>query len=70
MSKTLNSANITESNIIKGQEAICPDGLGRVVNFQTEKDSFKIDCIDIRLYADNGLVAWGPTFVELIDPRK
>ena len=53
-------------NIIIGQEAICPDGLGRVESFEVGiPNSF----IQVRTYIANRGCKWGPNFVELIDPR-
>jgi len=55
-------------NIIIGQEAICPDGLGRVESFRVGmRDSF----IQINPYVGkrSGDGKWIPEFVELIDPR-
>jgi hypothetical protein len=55
-------------NIIIGQEAICPDGLGRVESFRVGvRDSF----IQVNPYVGkrSGDGKWIPKFVELIDPR-
>ena len=54
-----------EINIIKGQEAICPDGLGRVVKWD-------LDCpnnwIQISTYIDDRRCKWDQDNVVLIDP--
>jgi len=46
-----------------GQEAVCPDGLGRVVAF---KDDFPIQWIQIKTYVKNRGYKWAPHNVELI----
>lgn len=51
---------------IIGQEAICPDGLGRVVAF---KDEFPYQWIQVETYINNRGCTWSPQNVELIDPR-
>lgn len=53
-------------NIIIGQEAICPDGLGRVVAFS---DNLPDRWIQIRTYINNRECKWGQNNIELIDPR-
>jgi len=53
--------------VILGQEAICPYGLGRVVAYKfKEPDNF----IRISTYRDNEERSWSPEKVELIDPRR
>ena len=52
---------------ILGQEAICPDGLGRVVEF---KDEFPHQWIKVSTYVNDRQRQWAPTNVELIDPRR
>lgn len=52
---------------ILGQEAICPDGLGRVVEF---RDEFPHQWIRVSSYINDRKCQWAPTNVELIDPRK
>jgi len=52
---------------IIGQEAICLDGLGRVVAF---KDDFPFQYIKVETYVNNNGSEWSPDNVELIDPRK
>ncbi len=49
---------------IMGQEAICPDGLGRVVGFSPGK------FIKVDTYVGNRGCEWAPHNVELIDPRN
>ena len=52
---------------IIGQEAICPDGLGRVQAFDLGSGH---DLIRIDTYVNNRGCEWAPHNVELIDPRK
>ena len=52
---------------IIGQEAICPDGLGRVVAFES---GFPSEWIKIDTYVKNRGCEWSPQRVELIDPRN
>lgn len=53
---------------ILGQEAICPDGLGRVM-------AFKPPClpdygwVQVSTYVNDRSCKWSPHNVELIDPR-
>lgn len=51
---------------IIGQEAICPDGLGRVVAYS---DRFPYLWIKVDTYVGNRGCEWSPHNVELIDPR-
>jgi hypothetical protein len=53
-------------NPILGQEAICPDGLGRVVSF---KNDFPHQWIQVSTYVGDRSCKWAPHNVELIDPR-
>ncbi len=48
--------------IIIGQEAICPDGLGRVAKY----DDFSIT---VETYMHNRGCNWAHKNVELLDPR-
>lgn len=50
-------------DIIIGQEAICPDGLGRV-------NSYNDVVISINTYFENKGYGWAHDEVELIDPGK
>lgn len=52
---------------IIGQEAICPDGLGRVVAYG---DVLPSPWIQVNTYFNNRGCKWAPENVELIDPRK
>ena len=52
---------------IIGQEAICPDGLGRVMNFV---DDFPEQWIQVQTYVNSRDCKWAPESVELIDPRN
>ncbi len=52
-----------EPQIIMGQEAICPHGLGRVMGVDPE------GLIRIDTYTDNKNCKWAREDVELIDPR-
>ena len=54
--------------IILGQEAICPDGLGRVTAFK-DQDPCHPAWIQIDTYVNNCGCHWHPDNVELIDPR-
>lgn len=55
-------------DIIIGQEAICPDGLGRVIAYSLDKvtDVF----IQVDTYVSNRSCKWAPDNITLIDPRK
>lgn len=48
---------------IIGQEAICPDGLGRVSNF---KDDFPQQWIQVDTYINNRGCKWDPHNIYLI----
>lgn len=52
--------------IIIGQEAICPDGLGRVVSYSTFAD--KINRIKVSTYINDRSCEWNANNVKLIDP--
>jgi hypothetical protein len=51
------------SKIIIGQEAICPDGLGRVM--EVNQYSIKVST-----YFNDRQCCWDRNNIELIDPRK
>ena len=51
------------SHPIIGQEAICPEGLGRVANF---KDHFPEQWIEVETYVNNRKSRWAPYNVRLI----
>lgn len=51
---------------IIGQEAICPDGLGRVVEFE---DNFPFQWVRVDTYVKNRGCKWDHTNVEFLDPR-
>jgi len=53
------------SRPILGQEAICPDGLGRVADFGYGTTEW----IRVDTYIDNRSCHWAAHNVELIDPR-
>lgn len=53
---------------IIGQEAICPDGLGRVVNYRYCKG--EVSWITVSTYVNDRKCEWDMKNVELIDPRK
>lgn len=57
----------TEQQIIIGQEAICPDGLGRVVGYNVD---FPYTWIKVSTYINDRCCEWDVDNVELIDPRK
>lgn len=48
---------------IIGQEAVCPDGLGRVVAF---KDRFPEQWIQVDTYVENRGCKWSPENVRLV----
>jgi len=52
---------------IIGQEAICPDGLGRVVDYDLD---FPNSWIKIQTHIKNRGCCWDKANVELINPRK
>ena len=59
--------------IILGQEAICPDGLGRVVAYKRKRPPTPLRqyaWIQIETYVDSKNHQWAEHTVELIDPRK
>lgn len=60
--------NINKEEPIIGQEAICPDGLGRVVNFDT--DYFGVANIKVETYVDDRSCNWAAHNVKLIEVRK
>jgi len=53
----------TDNLPIIGQEAICPDGLGRVVSFNSR---FPKEMIKIQTYINNRGCEWAPHNVTLI----
>ena len=48
---------------IIGQEAVCPDGLGRVIAFE---DRFPEQWIQIQTYVNDRSCQWDPENVELV----
>jgi hypothetical protein len=46
-----------------GQEAVCPDGLGRVVAFC---DVFPVQWIQVNTYAENRGCQWSPEDIKLV----
>jgi hypothetical protein len=64
--KELREAAGKSKSPILGQEAICPDGLGRVVAFE---DNFPEQWIQVDTYVDNRGCKWAPYNVTLIDPK-
>ena len=48
---------------ILGQEAVCPDGLGRVTAF---KDDFPNQWIRVATYVNNRDCEWAPENVKLV----
>lgn len=56
-----------EIKIIIGQEAICPDGLGRVMAYS---DRFPFNWIQVSTYINDRQCKWAIENVDLIDPRK
>jgi hypothetical protein len=51
---------------IIGQEAICPDGLGRVIAY---KDKFPERWIQVSTYVNDRQCKWSSGNVELLNPR-
>lgn len=51
---------------VLGQEAICPDGLGRVVAFL---DDFPRQWVQVSTYVRDRQCKWDPRNVELLSPR-
>lgn len=49
--------------IIIGQEAICPDGLGRVIAY---KDAFPEQWVQVSTYVNDRQCKWAPHNVQLI----
>ncbi|HEY7824406.1 MAG TPA: hypothetical protein VIG24_16305 [Acidimicrobiia bacterium] len=61
---------MNRSDIILGQEAICPDGLGRVVALiRPSGDKAKVNQIQVKTYVNDRRCWWDVKNVELIDPR-
>jgi hypothetical protein len=56
----------TQTPII-GQEAICPDGLGRVISFS---DDLPAMYVQVRTYANDQALRWVPSQVELVPIQK
>lgn len=51
--------------IILGQEAICPDGLGRVIAYKFPSPE---EWIQVRTYVEDRSCKWAPKNIALIDP--
>lgn len=49
-----------------GQEAVCPDGLGRVIAF---KDNFPEQWVQVDTYVQNRSCKWAPHNVQLVEIR-
>ena len=60
--------SICIKDIIIGQEAICPDGLGRVKSYYIGPASSLYITVDT--YIHNRACNWSECNVDLIDPRK
>lgn len=58
---------ISMDAIIIGQEAICPDGLGRVIAFNFDNPN---NYIQVSTYINDRQCKWDKNNVELINPRK
>ena len=52
-------------NIVIGQEAVCPDGLGRVIAY---RDEFLHQWVQVQTYVNDRSCKWGPQSVKLIPP--
>ena len=59
---------MNKQEIILGQEAICPDGLGRVCNFKEKRNG--VEWIQVETYFKDRSCCWDVKNVELIDPRN
>lgn len=55
---------------IIGQEAICPDGLGRVSAFGMCVTGLRIGWIQVETYFHNRGCQWDSANVELLDPTS
>ena len=53
----------TFTHPIIGQEAVCPDGMGRVVAFE---DNFPNQWIQVKTYVNDRSCKWSPNNVELV----
>lgn len=53
--------------IVKGQEAICPDGLGRVMGWDFKCPE---NYIQVSTYIDDRQCKWSPDNVMLVPIRK
>ena len=62
LKQLLGALRIYDPKPIIGQEAICPDGLGRVVKFDDKS-------ITVSTYFKDRQCHWAKHEVELIDPR-
>ncbi len=63
--EALLSSKLEYDEPIIGQEAVCPNGLGRVIDFKLgHVNSF----IRVRTYVDNRSCEWAPHNVKLISP--
>lgn len=51
-------------NPIIGQEVVCPDGLGRVVDF---KNDFPDQWIQVSTYVRDRECKWSPTNVQFVE---
>lgn len=56
---------MTFEHPILGQEAVCPDGLGRVKSYV---DNFPTQYIEVETYVNNRGCHWAPHNVTLIPP--
>lgn len=56
---------MTDTPII-GQEAVCPDGLGRVIGFL---DAFPHQWIQVQTYVNDRSCKWAPQNVRLVELR-
>jgi len=53
--------------VILGQECICPDGLGRVIDYDLNMPN---NYIQVETYVNNRGCKWDQDNVELINPRR
>lgn len=62
--KSLEDIQPKQDKLIIGQECICPDGLGRVIDFDSSKG------IQVQTYINNRNCIWDKNNVELLPIRR
>lgn len=68
MEKSVTAKVIKEKPII-GQECICPDGLGRVMDYYKSDPPHCVQWIKVTTYINDRQRQWEAKDVELINPR-